>query len=76
MQAKRHSSLGFAEAVEKGDFFKKDGDLTAKLSYRKGLKKTDIKFKGTNLDMKTDKFEVKKSHIGNVGPNRIEEVEK
>ena len=26
LQARRHSSLGFNEAVEKGDFFKKEGE--------------------------------------------------
>ena len=46
LQAKRHSSLGFNEAFEKGDFFIKDGESSIATTV-----KPKLSFKGSKVDL-------------------------
>ena len=46
LQAKRHSSLGFNEAFEKGDFFLKDGESSVGTAL-----KPKLSFKGSKIDL-------------------------
>ena len=59
--------------MEKGDFFKKEGEIEHPVSKKsKGGKK--LKFSGSNLDIdvKNNKLEIKKTPIGHIGVNRFD----
>ena len=74
LQAKRHSSLGFNEAFEKGDFFLKDGESSVGTAL-----KPKLSFKGSKIDLeqKSEKPKLKKKpSLASISPNRFEDSEK